>query len=1054
MRALTMSAPAPNLLRARRIILTVSFFFAAIFFTITAFSQSFTDASANLPSNYNSGGTVGVTDMNNDGLDDIVTLDQADHLKILYQTAGGWVEEDYGVVSGNNQWGFAVGDLNNDGHNDVISGGAYDGVHFVSIDAQGISTMSNLANGSMFMQDCNMADIDNDGYLDYFACHDDAASRIWHNDGAGGMVPNTTLIDFTDYDYGGYNNTDHSGNYGSVWSDFDDDGDLDLFIAKCRQFVNDPNDPRRINQLWVNDGNGNFTEEAAARGLVLNEQSWTADFADYDNDGDMDCLITNHSTNMMLLENDGTGNFTDVTAAAGVSTTGFFLQAKMADLDNDGYNDIVYAGGVHRYYHNNGDGTFSYIANTFPYGDTMHSFGIGDLNNDGSLDLYSSYGNGYVNPDNSNDDILWLNDGNSNNWVVFDLEGIISNANAVGAKIKIYGDWGVQVREVRAGESYGIVNTFHAHFGLGSSTSIDSVVIDWPSGTQTVINDPAINTYNNVLEAECQLAGITVTANGGTGLCPGETVELTAPAGYDVYDWNNGESTQSIIVSAAGNYSVNVYDTDGCIGISNSVLVEEITPVVPTIAADGDLTFCEGSSVTLTASEGTSYNWSNGEDTQSIVVTAAGSYSVGVVDVCASETMSEAIEVSTLNTPDTPAVMDVDIPAPGTADVSWMGDNVQWYDDEFANAPIATGNDFTTPVVNDQSTFWVDDFTLHGGATGNGGKPGITNGSGQYHFNSSYWLEFDAAEDIIIDNVRVFANGAGDRGIEVIDDQGTVIASGTFNLPDGESVVTLDFFVPQGTGYGLRSTNADPQLWRDSNTNEIQYPYDLNGLATITSSSIDGANALNFYYFFYDWNVSTPSTECTTARTSFTVTVAGVEGCTNPSACNYDPEANEDDGSCEFLSCQGCTDANACNYDATATVDNGSCTYAVMYYMDGDMDGFGAGAATPFCDDPGNGWSLSDQDCDDSLDTVYPGAPGTAEGIDNNCNGSIDPTEEIPADCPGDFDGDGLVTAADLLVMLGDYGCLADCVADLDGDGEVSTSDILAFFSAFGTICD
>ena len=85
-------------------------------------------------------------------------------------------------------------------------------------------------------------------------------------------------------------------------------------------------DPRRINQLWVNDGQGNYTEEAAARGLVFFEQSWTA-IADIDNDGDFDCLVTNHSTTLLLLENDGTG-VPDITAGSGLEVTGFFLESQ------------------------------------------------------------------------------------------------------------------------------------------------------------------------------------------------------------------------------------------------------------------------------------------------------------------------------------------------------------------------------------------------------------------------------------------------------------------------------------------------------------------------------------------------------------------------------------------------------------------------------------------------------------------------------------------------------------------------------------------------------
>jgi hypothetical protein len=113
-------------------------------------------------------------------------------------------------------------------------------------------------------------------------------SRIWTNDGAGNLVPNSSLIDLTNYDPGTFTNTDHSGNYGSVWSDINHDGNLDLVIAKCRQGVTNPLDPRRINQAWINDGNGNFTEQAVDRGIAIYQQSWTVDFGDVNNDGFFD----------------------------------------------------------------------------------------------------------------------------------------------------------------------------------------------------------------------------------------------------------------------------------------------------------------------------------------------------------------------------------------------------------------------------------------------------------------------------------------------------------------------------------------------------------------------------------------------------------------------------------------------------------------------------------------------------------------------------------------------------------------------------------------------
>src|SRR5690606_25688720 len=163
------------------------------------------------------------------------------------------------------------------------------------------------------------------------------------------------------------------------------DGDLDLYIAKCRQGVNNPNDPRRWNRLFVNDGNGNFTDMAAAYGVQVRNQSWTADFGDIDNDGDMDLVVTNHDATIQLFENDGTGQFTAITDGSGLAVTGFFLQSKLVDLDNAGYLDLITAGGGGgaRVFRNNGDKTFTSVSDVFSSNKAMHSFATGDLNNDG-----------------------------------------------------------------------------------------------------------------------------------------------------------------------------------------------------------------------------------------------------------------------------------------------------------------------------------------------------------------------------------------------------------------------------------------------------------------------------------------------------------------------------------------------------------------------------------------------------------------------------------------------------------------------------------------------
>jgi hypothetical protein len=861
-----------------------------------ATAQTFT--AGTLPGSFYSGGVTGVWDMNNDGLNDIVVMDQSKTLRILYQQASGsFIQANVGTQLGSSQWGMTVGDLDNDGYADVISGGAYDNLHVYHIDAAGTAVETTLPVG-IFTQACTLGDMDNDGWLDFFACHDDGPSHMWRNDGAGNMVHKSTImtdasgntvLDYNLYpgNYPGSNDPLMSGNYGNEFSDFDRDGDLDLLVAKCRQSSNDPLDKRRTNLLFVNDGNNVFQEDAGARGLVNLQQSWTATFGDIDNDGDFDCMMTTHSSTLKIYENNGLGYFTDITPGSGLqNVSGFFMQGQMTDFDNDGFIDVVYAGGAFGYYRNNGDHTFTSQTSSFNNPQTMHGFGLGDLNNDGFVDVYAGYGNsnGYVTPSNVADR-LQINGGNNNHWVGFHLEGVMSNKNAVGAIVEIHGAWGTQVREVRSGVSYGITNSNILNFGIGSETSIDYAVIHWPAGGTTVIPNPGTDQYHSLIEVDCAAPVASITASGNTQLCVGQSVDLSVSIFGSSFIWSNGATTSTITASEPGLYTAIAYDASGCASNSNTITVSVNSDVAtPTIAAVGALDFCEGTSVQLTASEGVSYLWSNGAETQTIDAALPGEYTVQVEGGCGFAT-STATTVVVYDAPAAPTAVDVTIGAAGvTADLTATGTNLQWYDVATGGSPIATGSTFTTPTITASPTsYWVEDVATFGGAAGNGGK--LTNDAGAYFANTpTNFNKFDALEDVILDSVFVYSNAAGARTIEVVDANLTVIASATVTIPNDSVYVPLNFFIPAGTGYGLRTSTANPGLWRDRDVtvaSPYQYPYDVNGLISITGTTVTNNNQNqdgdNYYYFFYKWHAHTPSFDCPSPREEVVISIVGVE---------------------------------------------------------------------------------------------------------------------------------------------------------------------------------
>ena len=411
-----------------------------------------------------------VVDMNGDYLDDIVGV-SGSQIKILYQNAtGGFTTATYPTTMVNNvpSWSIAAADYDKNGYNDLIYGGG-SGATFMKANSNGTAYTATSYPNYIFCQRTNFVDINNDGNLDAFVCHDVDPNVYFLNDGNNNFT----------FHQGGMGDHPEGGNYGSIWVDYDNDGDPDLFIAKCRG----GNTTANINELHRNDGNGVFTNVSVQAGLADPIQTWSSAWADFDNDGDMDVLVgasSNANGMHKLMRNNGDGTFTDVTAGSGYPQLTNLGQENVAhDFNNDGFVDVFGAGNIIMI--NNGNMTFT----PQPIGVTNGP--IGDLNNDGFLDI-------------QNNDNVYMNNGNSNKWLKILLKGVQSNINGIGARIEIFGPWGKQIRDVRSGDGFRNMSSLNVHFGLGTATEIYQVIVKWPSGTVDVINNPAVNQSLMVVE--------------------------------------------------------------------------------------------------------------------------------------------------------------------------------------------------------------------------------------------------------------------------------------------------------------------------------------------------------------------------------------------------------------------------------------------------------------------------------------------------------------------------------------------------------------------------
>lgn len=377
-------------------------------------------------------------------------------------------------------------------------------------------------------------DYDNDGDKDLYLATYGGANRLYENTGG---LEGLRLKDITQT--AGLPLEDHR-TYGAAWGDYNRDGWLDLYYGERKV---PPGSATNENRLFRNNTDGTFTEVTASTrtrdpgkipfcsafldynkdgwpdlytandkrsgntllenqgdpsrtGVTFNDVSFITHsdlkmdamcvaVGDYDNDSWPDIYITNLPPGNALLRNTtaSTKGFEEKALATGVGMFGIGWGANFLDADNDGDLDLYVSANplgidtvTSKLYLNTGNGNFREVAAGFA-GDTVSSYSnaVGDFNQDGYPDIV-------VQNDQDAKTQLWQNSGGTHHWLKIELEGVLSNRDAVGSTIELFADDSYQMRYTHCGIGFMAQNSTTEIFGVGGHELVDSVRITWPTG--------------------------------------------------------------------------------------------------------------------------------------------------------------------------------------------------------------------------------------------------------------------------------------------------------------------------------------------------------------------------------------------------------------------------------------------------------------------------------------------------------------------------------------------------------------------------------------------